>query len=374
MTKTQPTIFVLGFGSIGALLAAQLQKRAQANVIPLLRSKQRLAEFQKYEYKAKIRSIFKEGHPELVATFPNASCPDLMPSECKIDNLIITTKTYQTKEAMAPYMKYIHPDTNIILVQNGLGVFEVLQEEVFLDFSPNLFQGVISHGAFHDTGFTFNHAGFADLKIARLPVGKNSDIVQSLSLVREDAENNELMKAFCEPQFVESLAVKHLTYQEMLLGQLEKFLVNACINPITSIVDCINGELKTIAGPIFESIITEALAVLKIAYKPLFDYTPKNSDFPALDVTGTLDASRMLEFIIRIGCIVNDDNSSSMRQDVLNLRDTEIQYINGFIVRLCEKLGLPSEQCKVNQSVETLVNLRLGLNRTRDQFGDKRKK
>lgn len=258
MTQPQSRVFVLGFGSIGVILASQLQKCTQSVVIPLFRSKERLGDFEKLQHKAGVKSLYQENQPTFETSFANASCPELFPQDWKIDNLIITTKTYQTKDALKPYMKYIHPETNVILVQNGLGVFEVLNEEIFLDFKPNLFQGVISHGVFHAAGFTFNHAGFGDLKIARLPNKGTGDIVQSYNLVKEDFEKNELIKMLCTPSFVEALNVKHLTYQEMLLGQLEKFLVNLCINPVTSIVDCINGELREVASPIFEAIIKEA--------------------------------------------------------------------------------------------------------------------
>ncbi|CUS22186.1 LAQU0S04e10176g1_1 [Lachancea quebecensis] len=372
MTQARPKVFVLGFGSIGVLLASCLHQQSQSVVIPLLRSKERLGDFKKLSFKAGVRALYQKDRPLSESVLENASCPELFPQDWKIDNLIITTKTYQTKEALAPYMKYIHPDTNIILVQNGLGVFEVLNDEIFLDFKPNLFQGVISHGIFHDTGFTFNHAGFGDMKVARLPSKDPSSIVQSNSLIANDANNNELIRLMCSPGYAKALAVKHLTYQEMLLGQLEKFLVNTCINPVTSIVDCINGELKDCAKPIFTAIITEALDILRVAYRPLFDYKSQSDDYPVLDVASVLNADRMLEFIIHVGCVVNKENSSSMRQDVVNVRETEIDYINGYIVTLCEKLGLGPEKCKTNQTIATLVKLRLELNKTRKLHGDKR--
>lgn len=81
------------------------------------------------------------------------------------------------------------------------------------------------------------------------------------------------------------------------------------------------------------------MQVLKVAYRPLFEYKRQSVDYPDLDVAAVLDSERMLEFILRIGCEVNKNNSSSMRQDVVNLRDTEVEYINGYIVRLCEKLA-----------------------------------
>ncbi|SCU96512.1 LAFA_0G06700g1_1 [Lachancea sp. 'fantastica'] len=365
MTQGQQRVFILGFGSIGVLLASHLQRNAQFSVVPLLRSEKRLSDFEKLGRTASIKSLFQTGQPTDEFEFAGATCPEHFPKDWKIDNLIITTKTYQTKEALAPYMNFIHPQTNVMLVQNGLGVFEVLNDEIFVDFKPNLFQGVISHGIFQTSGFSFSHAGFGDLKISRLPSGDSNGIVQSNTFIREDATNNFLLQVLAQPDFVKGLNAVHMTYQELLLGQLEKYLVNACINPITSIVNCINGELKDIARPIFDSIIAEVLEVFKIAYKPLFDYKPKDADYPSLDVAGILGRERLLNFVLKIGCDINRNNSSSMRQDVVNLRETEVAYINGYIEKLCKQLGLGPEYYKTNQTIETLVNLRLGLNRHR---------
>lgn len=57
------------------------------------------------------------------------------------------------------------------MIQNGLGVLELLREEIFTDSKnrPHLFQGVISHGVYQDKAGVFNHAGWAGMKIAKLP-------------------------------------------------------------------------------------------------------------------------------------------------------------------------------------------------------------
>ncbi|SCU98147.1 LADA_0H10880g1_1 [Lachancea dasiensis] len=374
MAATQPRVCILGFGSIGVLLASHLQQNAQVTVIPLLRSEKRLEDLIAHRKTANVKSLFLDQQPIRETIFDAATCPELIPNDWKIDNLIITTKTYQTKDALKPYMKYLHPRTNIMLVQNGLGVFEVLNEEIFVEWKPNLFQGVISHGIFNTGGFSFSHAGFGNLKVARLPSQDPGSIVQSNQLISSDRSGNELIRIMNDSNFAAGLDVQHLTYQEMLLGQLEKLIVNCCMNSVTSIVDCINGELRDIGAPIFDAIISESLTVLQTAYKPLFDYKPSSRDFPSLDVLGVLDRKRLLAFVLNIGCVVNGSNSTSMRQDVVNLRDTEIEYINGYIVRLCDKLALGRESCKTNETIETLVKLRLGLNRYRDEHGDKRVK
>ena len=364
----QPSVYILGFGAIGSLLGVHLQKYGGTKVTPLFRSLGRLSDFKTNDYEVSIKPLYDSSLEILTERFPDASCPENFKG--KIDNLIVTCKTYQTADALRPFLPYLDNNSNIIMIQNGLGVAEVLKEQVFNggDLKPNLFQGVIAHGIFQDSEIKnqYNHAGFVDCKISKLPEN-DSDIIETFADL-EALKQNELIKML--NSLDQSLGVVHMTYQELLLGQLEKFLVNCCINSVTSIIDCMNGELANCAGPIFQSIIEEAINVFHTAYKPLFDYEDiykgaKHGQLPKLNVAGRLNVATMLENTMHVGCVVNGGNSSSMRQDVLNLRETEIDYINGYVVTLCKKFSLPESNAKVNRTIQELVKLRLKLNQTR---------
>ncbi|GMM54047.1 2-dehydropantoate 2-reductase [Maudiozyma humilis] len=369
-------IHVLGMGSMGTLLAVNMINSSKTvKIIPLFRN---IAKVNKFQQEADstigMRKVYLEDKPLQTARIDEVYCPETLPKGTAIRNLIITTKTYQTKEALAPYLGYITKDTNLIMVQNGLGVLDVLRDEIFKVPAerPQLFQGVIAHGAFQDQGFIFNHAGFADMKIARLPWDEQ-DILQTQALVDSDAAENELVRVFNEPAIAKSLDIHHMTYQELLLGQLFKFLINSCINSVTAIVDADNGEILDHCKPVFRSIVEEALQILRVAYKPLFSYEATYNDtpgYPPLTVDKTLDLDYLVEEINRIGCILNKHNSSSMRQDTRYLRDTEIDYINGYTVQLAAKLELGPNAAKVNKTICELVGLRLGLNRRRAEAGD----
>lgn len=374
MTVTSgPVVHILGLGAMGAILTADLLRFTNASVIPLFRSRERLSRFQdEYRSTIQIRKMFLENQPVDSNPVEQSECPESFTGGT-IKNLIITTKTYQTKDALQPYMRFIDSKTNVILVQNGLGVPELLKEEVFTDSAtrPQLFQGVISHGVYQDQGFTYNHAGTGDLKIARLPWDASGSI-QSLDDAARDRQDNELVSLLTEPQFAKNFNSKQMTYQEMLMGQLYKFLVNSCMNPVTAIIDCVNGELADDCPPIFSLIIEECLQVLKVEYHALFDYEQQyqgKPGYPQLPVNSTLNTKNMLHQVLNVGCVVNRQNSSSMRQDTLNLRDTEIEFINGYIVKLAQKHGLSA---KVNETVQAFVNLRTGVNRKRQLQGDMR--
>ncbi|CAR27322.1 hypothetical protein ZYGR_0I05960 [Zygosaccharomyces rouxii] len=364
----KPLVHIVGLGSMGAILAVDLLRFADCSIVPLFRSKNRLEQFQnETQNTVSVRKLYLENSPLFEKKLQLSSSPETF-KPTHIKNIVITTKTYQTKDSLKPYLPYIDNNTNLILIQNGLGVLEVLRSEVFTDINkrPNLFQGVISHGCFQDKDhpFRFNHAGAADLKIARLPWDPE-DMVQSLDSLRVDTQENELVRLLTGNPFAKEFGVKFMTYQELLLGQLYKFLVNACMNSVTATLDCVNGEMAGHCSSVFELIVKESLQVLRAAYEPFFryekDYSNKK-DYPELAINSVLDAEKMVKDVEYIGCVVNSKNSSSMRQDTLYLRDTEIDYINGYVVRLGEKYNIDTN---ANRMIKELVNLRLHLNRSR---------
>ncbi|KAH3899214.1 related to 2-dehydropantoate 2-reductase [Saccharomycodes ludwigii] len=374
-------IHILGLGSIGGIVANALQEYSVASntpikIIPILRNNSKLDYFSKnHNTQIKITKIYEDNKQITTEPFKETTSLESISADNtnSIQNLIITTKTYQTAEAMKPILPLINRSTNILFIQNGLGIMDFLLKELPQLAGDNsklnpsrVFQGVISHGVFSNEPFHFQHAGFMDLKISQLIYSANTRIIQTNKQVAEILTNNDFIRTMAEIP----LNVKFMSYQELLTGQVEKFCVNSCINSITTIVDCINGELDGICVDIFSEIIKEILQVLPTStkYKDIFSYgnTENDQDLPVLEKNpkDVLNFENLLKYVIECGCVINKNNSSSMRQDALNLRDTEIDFINGYIVKLCEDTG-NIEMCKINKTVSILVKLRLSLNRKR---------
>ncbi|KAG0366615.1 2-dehydropantoate 2-reductase (Ketopantoate reductase) (KPA reductase) (KPR), partial [Mortierella sp. AD032] len=82
-------------------------------------------------------------------------------SRSPIHHLLVTTKTYQTVEAIAKIRHRLRPWTTIVLMQNGMGVKEEICESMgWKDETerPNFVQGIITHGA-QKMGDTVVHTG-----------------------------------------------------------------------------------------------------------------------------------------------------------------------------------------------------------------------
>lgn len=349
MTRSS-NIYILGAGSMGGLVGYELSTLAnKPNITLLLRNAAKVNHFNTVNKSTiYINRLFKDPIERVSAKFSAATSADIGE---EIENLIITTKTYQTEEALKDYLPFIKPTSNILLIQNGLGVVDQLYQNVWPDVSkrPNIFQGVISHGAFvtANTGdnYEISHAGFGDLKIAKFP----RDLTNP---VEEKYEKPLMLKQLEDAMGLETSS---LSYSDLSLIQIKKFVVNACINPVTAVVDCVNGELRSYNDlkALFYDIISEIVDVF-LKTNPLLKQNPKTKE--------VLNKNDLTDYVVLCGTVWNVNNSSSMRQDTLHLRQTEIDYINGYVVKVAEDNGLKAD---VNKTITQLVKLRLSLNQSR---------
>ena len=127
----------------------------------------------------------------------------------------------------------------------------------------------------------------------------------------------------------------HLSIQQPLLLKLA---INCVINPLTALNQCQNGKLQAIE---FQSQIDLIIKELQQV-------------IPLLEPTWTHTAETLKESIMRV-VIATADNYSSMAQDVKFKRETEIDFINGYIVREGQKLGFEMiENKKLWNSINAL--------------------
>ncbi|EKE82863.1 ketopantoate reductase family protein [Idiomarina xiamenensis] len=101
----------------------------------------------------------------------------------------------------------------------------------------------------------------------------------------------------------------------------QKLLINCAINALTVVADCVNGELlKAPYQATLHALLSEAC---DIAAQHGYHFDVEQSLQQTQQVLSQTAA-----------------NSSSMRQDVLAARPTEIDYLNGFITKRGRQLGI----------------------------------
>ncbi|KAI9297026.1 2-dehydropantoate 2-reductase [Neoconidiobolus thromboides FSU 785] len=320
---------VLGAGSIGCLFGSQLLK--SGNKVTLLFRRSNL--HHDFLSQGSKLSIIKSSQKTNYAGFDSQLLTKSSPE--KFENVLVTTKAHHTLSAINSIRDNVTSDSLLILLQNGMGVIEELTE-LFEDwkFSPKLIIGTTNHGCFRESSdlFLIHHASQGEASFCLLdynfdPLFKNND------LDRVSQVWKELSKL---PLNIETQVESKLMREKLLF----KLAVNCCINPIASLFHIKNGELlnNQVAILLIKEICDEIAQVFS-------NMKPTISD-PIL-----LDKEKLFESICNVITKVKD-NRCSMLQDLEDKRQTEIDYINQFIVNQGEKYGV---QTNANQLIVKLI-------------------
>ena len=230
------------------------------------------------------------------------------------DLVILLVKTTRTSEALIGCMPLIGPDTLVMTLQNGLGNAERLAEVIGKD---QIIVGTTAHGSTLLAPGHIRHSGEGLTSI-----GAYGRIDQSRLL---------LLKTIFE-----NAGFSTVVDNDVLRQIWQKLIINAGINALTAILNVPNGHLAESENSrqIMRSLVCEAVSVAE------------SQGF-------TFDRELCCEKCIEVARNTAA-NISSMLQDIRAGRPTEIGGINGRIIELGERAGVP---VPVNNAVTRLVRL-----------------
>ncbi|ODQ80172.1 hypothetical protein BABINDRAFT_129462 [Babjeviella inositovora NRRL Y-12698] len=350
-------VYHLGAGAIGCLVAHSL-----ASLVPkappvtlLLRTQEQLNNLLSNQNRVIVTKDYHQARPTSAVQVQGLDAARGVALR-DIETLVVTTKVHQTAEALKPYLKCLTPASDVIFIQNGMGLADELAVLWDARARPRLYQGVISHGAVRSSDYDFHihHMGNGSLTISAIPDSMEGFRYNQHNTTSDKPRLVEMLQNGRGLEKTNELNVTYTTPYELMLLQMEKLVANACINPLTALYDCYNGELLQVAqvSGMFSEIIRECVRVLYKEYRFL-------EQDPAASVR--LGHERLLSFVVDI-CQKTAKNSSSMRQDLVHLRESEIDYINGYVVRLARKHNVHVPH---NAMMVRMVRGRLSLNRYR---------
>ena len=288
--------------------------------------------------------------------------------------LIVSVKAQQTVAALRSVRHRIDNRSTICLMQNGLGQVDQLNREVFTDPSarPTYLLGIISHGCYMDGPNTVIHAGFGATSLGiyrdtdRYPIPPKSLTTNKSELSGSDRKkyyptDEELYSSLSSRYLLRTLtrsptlACAPYPYLDLLQLQLEKLSSNALLNPITALLDIPNGA--TLDNKHLSTVQNLLLAEISLVIRSL----PELQPLP--NIQQRFSAERLKNLFLGVAQ-KTAHNSSSMREDIRRHREqTEIEYINGYIVKRGEELGI---QCALNFMIvqmvkgKTLISKRAG--------------
>ncbi|GGA71379.1 2-dehydropantoate 2-reductase [Neiella marina] len=216
--------------------------------------------------------------------------------------VIVCTKAYQVETAVAELInqKLLLPTTHLVLLHNGLGPHESIAKR--LNDETSLTLASTRQGALRLSPQEVKHTGLGatDLGLFQGPQ-RASDKILAL--------------------FQQSIGDCHW-HPNVLQPLWHKLLINSVINPLTARDQVTNGYL---CGDDYQSEIIELCA-------------------EACDIANACGIDAQPQQLYRQVLLVAEataSNRSSMLQDVSAGRPTEIDYINGYLIKRAEHHGLP---------------------------------
>ncbi|MFA6357319.1 MAG: 2-dehydropantoate 2-reductase [Candidatus Omnitrophota bacterium] len=296
-------IAIVGSGAIGCLFAAFLTK-SKEDVWLLDKSKENASKLNE-------SGISVEGTSNTfqVKVKVTSSVQDIG----KTDLIIVCVKSFDTKTAIEQIKPLLTTHTKILTLQNGVGNLEIIAEIAGED---RVIGGVTNEGStLIDLG-KIRHAG------------KGETIIGAIG-GKTPVEIRAIREAFNKAGFETKMTrdIKSLIWS--------KLIINVGINALSAITRLPNGKLIQFEGTkrILRNAVTEAT---RIAKKKRIKLT---FDDPLAKVEAV--------------CESTSGNLSSMLQDVLKKKRTEVDFINGVIVRLGQELGI---EVPTNKFLLDLVN------------------
>lgn len=272
-------IFVLGAGAIGSSVGALLSRK---NDVALIGNK------------AHVNAINSSGltiKGEIAGKFS-------VKAETRIEEIppnsliILTTKAHDASGAISALKHLLKKDTVILVLQNGLKIKEQIQRTVGDEIK--VVRGVVLMGA-------------EFLQLGNIAFWNGEIII-------EKTEAGEKIATLFRESGLKAIVSGDISKEEWT-----KLVVNCVINPLTAIFRVRNNEIGVDSlKPIRHRIVEECVAVAKAEGMRLKPSLKNDIDRAILGYT----------------------NYSSMCQDIMKAKKTEIDFLNGTIVRLGKKHGI----------------------------------
>lgn len=302
-------------------------------------------------------------------------------STAPISSLIVCSKATGVLQGLSALKHRLTRDSVVLFLQNGMGLVDAVSRHLFPDPAtrPHYMLAINSHGLHSspDAPFTTTHAGFGTLSLGILPHERdrdpnapyaprarlrphttaaqhtpsppgtqdndndNDDVARPTSASVPWTPNQRyLLRTLLRTPV---LAATAFSPPDLLQMQLEKLAVNCILNPLTVLLDARNGAI------LYNYALTRAIRLLLAEISLVFRSLPELQYIPNL--SARFDPGRLETLVVSVAQKTRD-NVSSMLADARAGRQTEIDFINGWVVKRGEELGV---RCVMNYLMVNLV-------------------
>ncbi|KAL6233563.1 hypothetical protein BDW75DRAFT_231856 [Aspergillus navahoensis] len=338
-------IHILGVGNIGTFVAHSLASRPSPPPITLLMHNPEVYHtFQKRKQTLAINSLgLDDNKTGFDVNVLSDGTWHVEGDAEQIECLIVSVKAPATVSALESVRHRLTPKSTVLFIQNGMGIIDTVNEKVFPDHRqrPHYMLGIISHGLAQRSGrFHVTHTGVGTTILGPVPpqnsgrsasVGQEPDWAPSTKYLLRTLTLTPPLVAVAESP------------SSIMLYQLEKLAMNSVINPLTALMDCRNGEL------LYNYSFTRVMRLLLLEISSVICNLPELQGIPGVE---SRFSPERLRWMVTQLANKTAKNHSSMLQDVRANKTTEIEFLNGYIVRKGEELGI---KCVVNYMIKHLV-------------------
>jgi 2-dehydropantoate 2-reductase len=237
------------------------------------------------------------------------------------DLVIVLVKSWATGESVKPLKSHLTRDAVVLTLQNGLGNAAQLRSALLHDgVRPHVWLGVTTQAALRTAPGAVTHTGEGITVIGRKSSEVNSRL-QQIATILSDAN-------------IPTSAV-----DDIHRWVWRKLAINAAINPVTALAGVPNGALSENSE-------------LQTACRLLASEATAVANARGL----SLETQEVLSAINEVASATGD-NRSSMLVDLEHGMRTEIDAINGAIVKEAKRRGI---EVPANELVTSLIRAREG--------------
>ncbi|OLY82995.1 putative 2-dehydropantoate 2-reductase [Smittium mucronatum] len=346
MNKVYKTgqVHILGAGSIGSLFGFHLRK-AGVPVTLIFRNKEKSARFKEWGSRVGILDNYgknqEAGETENIVEFEGGfgvlDAPELggtascVSESNRIEKLLVTTKAFDAVAGIARIYPYLSTNPEIMLLLNGMGVLEKV--ETFFknegrEKYPRIYVGTTTHGCMPlQQEFSYSHTGFGSCHISEYTTGHPQ-------MELGDSE-------FVASMISTGLNTGYVPKRTMDTLLLKKLAINAIINPVSALANCKNGLVFAKADSVYPALIPELGAEISRIIKRI----------PGIETKDEFSAENVIRYAFETSQSTCN-NDSSMKVDYDRGNRTEIDYINGYFLKLGEEYGVDA---KINRMLCKLI-------------------
>lgn len=308
-------ILIVGLGALGTVFATCLKSHGN-NVFGL--TKQKYIDYFK-DRKLRIRGLFGQKEAQIDGIF--ASIEQIKEN---LDLIIVSVKAYDTESVINQIKPVVGKDTLVLLAQNGYGNYETATSVLGKE------KVILSRVIF---GAKVIEPGTAEVTVIAddIIIGQPENAISEEKLI-------EIAKIFNDSGLPTRVS------QDVYAILWDKILYNSALNPLGAILECSYGSLaeyeetKEIMNKIVEEIFNVAkIKKIKLNWNDYKDY--------------------LQHFYERL-VPPTAKHFPSMYYDIKQGKKTEIDALNGAIVKLAKECNVP---VPVNETITNLMKAKENL-------------